>query len=153
MKVELRYAQESDIAPIVADARQADIEEMAALGTTVEQAMVTGLKLSDWAATGLIDDVPVCMFGVAPASILAGLGVPWLISTHMVERYEKTFLRRCRPGVDAMLRSYPRLSNVVMESNTAARRWLGWLGFEFNVDTVQINGVAFRQFRKGEFHV
>ena len=147
----MRYAVESDIAAIVADVRQADVDEIAALGRTVAEAMASGMTLGDWSATGLIDGVPVCMFGVASASIIGGIGIPWLITTNKVAAHDKVFLRRCKPVVDAMLASYPRLSNIVAEDNAVAIKWLRWLGFEFKTETVQINGVTFRQFRKGDF--
>jgi hypothetical protein len=151
VEIEMRYAVESDIAAIAADARQADVDEIAAQGRTVVEAMTSGMALGDWSATGLIDGVPVCMFGVVPASILSGIGIPWLITTNKVARHDKVFLRRCRPVVAAMLASYPRLSNIVAEDNTVARKWLAWLGFEFKAETIEVNGVTFRQFRKGEF--
>lgn len=149
MKVELRYSVAEDIPAIVADARAADVAELAALGVTAQQTMEVGMRVSDWTATGLIDGVPVCMFGVAPGNILAGIGVPWMVSTNTVARHEKTFLRRCRPVVDAMLGSYPKLANVAMDDNVVVKRWLSWLGFEFAESATLIGGVPFRAFFKG----
>src|SRR3546814_3570757 len=74
MKAEIRPATESDIDVILADIRPADVAEMTALGTTPERAMRQGLARSDWTATGLLDGVPVCMFGVAPVNLMLGRG-------------------------------------------------------------------------------
>jgi ribosomal protein S18 acetylase RimI-like enzyme len=109
------------------------------------------MEMSDWTGTGLIDGVPVCMFGVAPIDMLAGLGQPWLVTTNAVARHERVFLRRCRPVVAAMLDSYPRLTNIVHADNVRAIKWLRWLGFKFKGEAIRVNDVAFRQFRKGAF--
>ena len=131
MRVELRDARVEDIPIIAADARMGDITEMAALGTTVSAAMVDGLERSDWALTGMIDDVPVCMFGVAPRSIILGEGVPWMLSANGLERAQVKFLKACRPAVKAMTNSYPRLMNFVHADNRVTIKWLRWLGFSF----------------------
>jgi hypothetical protein len=151
MKLELRYALPEDVAAIAADARQADVDEFAALGATPTMAMEVGMKASDWSGTALFDGVPVCMFGVEPVSIITGLGTPWLVTTNRLMQHERQFIRHCRPVVDAMQRSYPRLSNLVADDNTAAKRWLRWMGFEINKRPINVNGALFRQFRKGEF--
>lgn len=151
MKVELRPALAEDIAAIAADARAADVAEMAALGTSVEQAMRDGLRLSDWAVTGLLDDVPVCMFGVAPVSVLFGEGAPWLLSATGLLRGQKAFLKACRPVVDAMRASYPRLINIIDQDNTIAMRWLRWLGFGFDDTRIPFRGRVFRVFRLGDW--
>lgn len=149
MTCSIREARPEDVPVIVADARTADVAEMAALGVSVEQALAEGLARSDWALTGCVDSVPVCMFGVAPVSILNGEGAPWMLATNGLDRVQLTFLRLCRPVVRCMQASYPRLMNVVDARNTMAIRWLRWLGFQFDPNNVQIGGHAFRVFRLG----
>lgn len=136
MKAVIRPAEEADIAIIAADIRPADAVEMAALGTTPADAMREGMRLSSWAATGLLDGVPVCMFGVSPQNLILGHGVPWMLSARGVERAQIAFLRRCRPAVEVMRAQYPTLRNVVHVENRLAIRWLAWLGFLFRCDPV-----------------
>lgn len=117
-------------AAIAADARAADVAELwAQARTTPEQAMRRGLETSVFALTGLIDEAPVCMFGVAPASLLGGIGIPWMIATTAIERHQLTFLRACRPAVAEMRRMFPVLVNAVDARNVLTIRWLRWLGF------------------------
>lgn len=151
MKVELRDAQASDIEAIVADIRAADVDEMAALGTTPEAAMRAGLEISDWTATATVDGVPVCMFGVACQSAMTGIGRPWLLGANAVVPAQVPLLRICRPVVRAMRDSYPRLINVVDARNAVAIRWLRWLGFRFDLGTVPVGGYEFLPFRLGDF--
>lgn len=153
MKVELREAVADDIPALVADARPQDVAEMQALGDGYESALHKSLALSTWAATGLVDGVPVCMFGVAPGSVLSGTGIPWMLGTNALVRHEKAFLRRCRRAVAVMLDTYPSLLNVVDERNTTAKKWLAWLGFRFDPHSFPLGGSRFRVFRAGESHV
>lgn len=94
----------------------------------LEKAMIRSTKL--WTAT--VDDVPCLMFGVAPASVLGGLGVPWLLGTEDIHKVKRQFIRECRSYVGEMLNSYPKLVNMVDVRNEVSIRWLIWLGFELS---------------------
>lgn len=150
----MREATAADIAAIVADARPADVAEMQALGTTVQAALECGLRVSDWSLVGLVDGVPACMLGVAPSNYLAGEAMPWMLSTAVLDRLDFEFLRRvflplCLRGVAEMLRSYPRLVNVVDARNRRAIRWLKLLGFQFDERVYPFCGHQLRVFRAG----
>lgn len=140
---------------IAADIRDADRKEMLALGTTVEDALAEGLAHSDLAMTGLLDGVPVCMFGVSPLNIILGRGTPWMLATNRLEIAQVAFLRACRPVVKWMRESYPNLANVVHANNATAIRWLRWLGFRFCKDEsgklvdFNVNGHRFHVFMMG----
>jgi len=151
LKAEIRAAVAGDIDAIVADIRPADVAEMEALGTTPERALREGLALSDWSATGTLDDVPVCMFGVGCHSVMGGIGRPWMLAANGLERAQVPFLRACRPVVRAMQDSYPRLINVVDARNTTAIRWLRWLGFKFDIGRQIVGGQEFVGFRLGSW--
>lgn len=117
-------------ADLTADFRAADRREAwAATGLPFAEALARSLALSTRAWTGTIDGRTAAIFGVAAASPLTGLGVPWLVGTDLVGRHPRVFLRRSRPILGEMLRLYPRLVNYVDADNEAAVRWLGWLGF------------------------
>lgn len=150
MKAEIRFATAEDIPAIAARMRAADRNEIeASHGHTPEQALTSSLQHSTAAWTGLIDGEPVCMFGVGPISILAGRGAPWMLGTDQIERWPRTFLRRCRPCVEAMLAVYPYLENYVDDRNEKSKQWLRWLGFRVSAEPVTLrNGAVFRHFEK-----
>ena len=150
MRAEVRPAVAEDIPAIAAAMRAADRAEVAAShGHTPEQALESSLAASTAAWTGLIDGEPVCMFGVGPISILAGRGAPWMLGTEHLERWPRTFLRRCKACVSAMLAVYPYLENYVDDRNDKSKLWLAWLGFTLAEKAVTLpNGVAFRHFAK-----
>lgn len=128
--VQLIPAQEEHIQLILPNVRQADIDELYAVSRlTTEEAIHLGLRISTMAWSGFANGELVTMFGVSPASMIGGAGTPWLVSTHLVEKYQKTFLRGSRHALQAMLSVYPHLENYVDVRNNAAKAWLHWLGF------------------------
>jgi hypothetical protein len=149
----LRWSQPGDAEAILADLRPADAAEMRALGSEPEPALRESLRISSWSATGLVDDAPVCLFGVAPTVALQGIGAPWMFATEGLARVRRPFIEACRPVVDVMLQDYPRLQNLVHAQNLGALRWLRWLGFEISKGTLTHNGHAFHLFRAGDWHV
>lgn len=147
MKVVLRPIEDGDIEALCADPRPACVAEMTALGSTFEDALVESVRRSDWTGCATVDGAPVCLFGVAPGSVLSGLGVPWMLGGAGLDRAEVAFLRRSRPVADAMLATYPRLVNVVDAENRRTIRWLKWLGFRFDDAPVYVRGHPFHVFR------
>ena len=128
--------------------RQADIDEVfAASGKPVEDVLPTGVRCSTHAWTGTIDGAPACIFGVVPASVMSGIGVPWMLGTDLVEEHATAFLKRNKRYVKQMLEAYKYLVNYVDDRNVKAIAWLKWLGF-----TVQepqpfgVLGLPFRRF-------
>lgn len=136
------------IAEMLPRVRQADIDEFLAInGSTPEQVLLTGLKISTFACAGLINGQVVTIFGVAPGSMIGGTGTPWLVGTDDLERYQRTFLRRCRNVVNAMLSVYPYLENYVDERNHVAKAWLHWLGFRLEESApFGVKGLNFHRF-------
>lgn len=133
MKAQVVPAEDWHVSFIAACVRQADADEMYAIGCyTPEAALRISLRVSDMAWTGLIGSKPVCMFGVAGASLLTNTGRPWLIGTDLLDTHYVIFLRRCRRMVVKMLDRFPSLENYVDVRNTRAITWLRWLGFSFN---------------------
>jgi len=128
--------------------READRAEVWASGRYLPvEAVLQGYRASTHVWTGLIGDEPICMFGVAPVSLLGAAGRPWMLGTDGVERHQVAFLRRCRPCVAAMRSVYDSLENWVDERNAAAHRWLRWLGFRLeDPQPWGVDGELFRRF-------
>lgn len=153
MRGEVRRAVAEDIPALALAMRMADIREVqSSHGHTPEQAFSASLAASTAAWTGLVDGVPVCMFGVGPIAILAGRGAPWMLGTEALDGMPRKFVRRvfmpaCREAVKAMLSVYPYLENFVDDRNATSKRWLARLGFKLDADPVTLpNGVKFRHF-------
>lgn len=135
MRVEVVPAAAEHIAVIAANAREADVDELwAATRDTPESCMHRGLDGSARAYAGIVDGEPVCMFGVTPVSILGGIGTPWMVGSRAMDKLkvQKALLKHSRPLMQIMREQFPTcLFNCVDQRNSAAIRWLTWLGFSF----------------------
>ena len=119
------------VAELARTMREADVEEVWAAAKLLPlEALQEGVQASDEPFTGLMDGKVVCIFGVAQATVLSEEGEPWLLASDLIDETAHTFLRVNRVYVREIKKRYSKLSNYVDERNTAAKRWLRWLGFE-----------------------
>jgi len=96
----------------------------------------------------------VCIFGVAPASLLGSVGVPWMIGTQEIDSHAKAFLRRNKAYVERMSELYNYLVNFVDARNTRAIGWLKWLGFTIlEAQPHGPDGLPFHRFEMRAHHV
>lgn len=125
--VPAEYEHITAIADNIRDADRQELCDFCQLNPTeaIEQSFFAAKR--SW--TGLVDGVPVCMFGVTQGE--GTLGIPWLITTKDIEQHSVIFLRRCKPVVHEMMQGFRRLENYVSPGNILAITWLKWLGFTF----------------------
>lgn len=148
--IQILPATQAHIEEMLPFVRDADIQEFVAInGWDARRVLETGLRTSTFTAAGLANGRVVTIFGVAPKSMISGAGIPWLVATDDLEKYQFSFLRRCRNGVNAMLSVYPYLENYVDERNHVAKTWLHWLGF--SLDKPAPYGIEGRNFH--HFHM
>lgn len=113
--------------------RKADNDEcMAGSGGSADEAMQTGFEVSKWCKVFMADETPVCVFGVAPLTMLSETGVPWMLGTDLVRRYPRAIVVLGKMYVKLMLKDYIRLENFVHIENNIAIKWLKNCGFEFD---------------------
>lgn len=153
VRVEVIPASLSDVDLIAPDVRQSDLDEIeGALHVPIKKALIDGITGSRKASKIVVNGQVVAVFGDADHA--DGIGVPWLISTVHVERYPKSFLSVCKMEVADMLTRHKVLLNFVDCRNTAAIRWLKWLGFEFSdAEPYGVSGELFYPFTKGGANV
>lgn len=146
MHVSVLPVTEDDVAELVV--RDADRREfLAASGEDPEQVIERGLRDSLEVMAGRVDGELVCIFGIASRGILATVWVPWLVATDSMYRHRREFVGHCRPVLDAMLDRYPKLENFVDARNTAAIRWLRWLGFTIHdAEAYGVSRLPFHRF-------
>lgn len=151
MRVQIVPAEDWHVEAIAADAREADVRELwEGCRTSPKWAMRRGMASTREPLTGLVDGVPVAMFGCSPYSLLGGIGVPWMVGSNGLKSWQaqKALLRQARVVVEAWREMFPALMfNAVDVRNTSAIRWLGWLGFEMG-DIVPYgpDGIPFQVF-------
>lgn len=133
---------------VAAHLRPEDAAEIwASSRATGHRALTRGAATAVRAWTGLVDGEPVAVAGVSPASMVCGVGVPWMLATPAIERVERPFLRLSRPVVEAMHEAAPELVNFVDNRNERAHRWLAWLGFTLDPPAPHgVDRLLFRRF-------
>jgi len=129
--VEVRAVTPDDVVELVVKMRQADVDELHALGILdLVAAVRASVAHSAFSYAFVIDGALACIIGVAPA---AGMfdpeGFPWMLGTDVVTRHQRVLMRTCRPYIQQMLRAYPHLFNYVHAENHRAVRWLKRIGF------------------------
>lgn len=115
---------------IAKNIRKPDLDELWA--TCMQRpidVLVSGLEDSSAVKTGIIDDEPVCVWGVVEQSLLFNTGKPWMVASKNLDDAPLTFLRHCKPEVMKLLDNYDTLENYVDVRNTKSVQWLRWLGF------------------------
>lgn len=117
--------------------RMQDLCELAASGhTDVRRALEASVKHSQWTHLALVDGKPAALFGCGQwGTLLAPVGVPWLLGTEAVRRHGRVLQRHARAYIASMLEQYPRLLNAVHADNTVSIAWLKRLGFSFGPPT------------------
>lgn len=120
-----------DLQHVAANMRQHDRDEVWALAHhTPEEALWRSVEVSrDTVFTGTADDVPVCIFGVKPPSLLGVAASPWMLGTDGVNFHSRAFLRYSRRFIKMLSEEFPVMENYVDARNTASIRWLQWTGF------------------------
>lgn len=140
---------------IGAHARAADRAEFeSASGRTAEQVVSEALACSDLAYVGWANKIPVCVFGVAPRSWVAGIGIPWMVGTDGLDRCAHALLRTSRPAIEVLHARFPELVNYIDARNVRAIRWLIWLGFTIHdPEPYGVAGLPFHRFTRDCRHV
>lgn len=133
--------------------RAVDQLECRALGHSPKAALRHSLRSSLWTLTALLDDEPVAMIGVAPQSMVEGIGIPFFLGTDAIYSHPRTMLTKGRDVIAHMRSTFPRLENIVSTGNAAAIRLLARWGFTVGGDVKQIGGVPFIPFSMGRADV
>jgi len=146
--VDFRPAAAADAAALAAAMREADRQEVAATsGPDILAAVVRSMAVTPDCMAAERGSALVALFGVAPISLLEGIGSPWMLGTTALERIPGALTRSVRHYLVGMLRAYPILVNHVDARNTASVRWLWRLGFAiYAPEPFGVLGLPFHRF-------
>jgi len=79
--------------------------------------------------TAFVDGQLAAILGVAPLSVVSGLGSPWMLGTPVLDASSRILVRKTPEYIAQMLKAFPHLVNFVHAENTTSVRWLRRLGF------------------------
>lgn len=114
-----------------------------------EKTVEDSIRGSSEAWAGLAGGELVCLFGVAPLTLVGVTGIPWLMGSILLEQHQRAFLRRNREFIDRWQTEYPMLRNFVDARNTTSQKWLRWLGFTIGAAVPYgVSGLPFHPFER-----
>lgn len=145
-----RDVMPSDIEHIAPRLRLDDLVEIKAMSghSDVMKILTRAVSVSSRCWTGCAaDGEPMTLFGVAPVSLLSGIGSPWMLGTDRAQKYAMAMVREGRKQILQMLVLYPSLINYVDVRNVRSVRWLRRLGFEIHApEPAGVYGLPFHKF-------
>jgi hypothetical protein len=132
VKFNIQTANDSDLFYMLGKWRKEDVAEIwASSGMSANEAVYESYKASKFAWTVFVDDDPVAVFGVVPASPDSlELGIPWFVGTDGVRKVRREFLTRGPEYLLIMLHHFNYLINYVDARNKESIRLLKWYGFK-----------------------
>lgn len=151
-KIEIRETTINDVVELARNLRAADAAEMRAYGHDDYLPHLTRSALHSmlcWSA--FADGKLACIIGVAPLSVMSGVGSPWMMGTHVLDQHQRVLVRRTPEYISKMLNAFPHLVNYVHAQNTTSVRWLRRLGFTLH--DAQPYGALGEPFHKFEMRV
>lgn len=94
------------------------------------EGLLFALRRSQIARTGFIHGEISAMWGIIAISLLSGTGQPWLLTSSVVERYPKAFMRECYRQLAEFKLLFPTMMNVMDARYVRAARWAVHTGFD-----------------------
>ena len=93
--------------------------------------METCVALSSDVWTGMIDGEVVCVWGVAPPSLMSQRAYLWLYTTDKVKEHQFSFVRHSQIVLEDLLNVYDLITGHCVIGQDNSIRWLKWLGAQF----------------------
>jgi hypothetical protein len=146
---------------LIRDPQDLDVERVSVLMREIDKAECRAAGYSPWAAlteacetsvlcwTGEVDGWPHAMFGVAPVSVMGGVGAPWFLGSEQARRAARLFLREAPKYIARIEAVFPKLEGYVSTRNHSAKRWLARMGFQVENEYHVFNGEPMSHFTKG----
>ena len=146
--VQIVQTRPEDVTALVANLRDADRAELEACGhTDIARVIQRSVDFSLLCWSGLVDDELACIFGVAPLSMVSGIGAPWMLGTPALDGASRVLVRMTPRYISRMLLAFPHLVNHVYAKNTTSVRWLKRLGFTLHeAKPLAATGEPFHEF-------
>lgn len=144
--LDIKAVTMKDVRDVARTMRPEDAREVAKMGFEPEEALMRSLAASSIAWTAVYRFKPVCIFGLAPDSVLGARARLWLLGSERLEKCKLSYFKTCKRAVEGLLSRYPVLWNVVDPEYDRAHKWLTKLGAEWKGKTEVRAGVYFDYF-------
>lgn len=128
-EITIRATEPGDAELLAAAMRPADIAEVRACGHEPLEAARRSVAQSLLCWSAFADGELACIIGVAPISLVSGIGSPWMLGTPALDAQSRVLVRLTPRYIAMMLKAFPHLVNHVHAANATSVRWLKRLGF------------------------
>lgn len=96
------------------------------------EALKECMKLSTNVWKGVIDGEIASVWGVITPTFLSNQCYLWLTTTDIADKHQFVLVRYSQLVVQNLLTTYERIVGHVMIDQPRSKKWLKWLGAEFN---------------------
>lgn len=121
--------QSTHLPLIAAAVSQAGTQELAEVyGMTVHESLRRNVAASLESWTMFSQGDALCLFGIAPVSVMHKQGEFWIVSTTHIARHRFAFARLCKTFLPLLLSSWEEVSCVLEHQRSDVLRWALWLG-------------------------
>lgn len=122
-------SKKSHVAAVYNNLRQADRDEIEALGKDAFTSLRQGFRESAPCYTWMYKDEPSALLGCVPYS--NGAAAIWMLGTDNIANHRYAFMKTCVPFHKELVRPYQLTANVVDERNEVHMRFIKYLGYNF----------------------
>lgn len=139
----IREATEADARYVAQRLREADTEEVRALGFSAKDAVMLSFAGSDDRFVGIVDGEAAMVFGVT-APLYGGAASVWALGTPKCNEVPVAMVKCGRQIVSAFLQKYGYLENYCAADYEKSLRWLKLIGFTIDdPESRGLNGELF----------
>ncbi len=122
-------SKKSHVASVYNNLRQADRDEIEALGKDPFTSLKQGFKESAPCYTWMYEDEPSALFGCVPHGESAA--AIWMLGTDNIANHKYAFMKTCVPFHKELVRPYHLTGNIIDERNKVHMRFIEHLGYKF----------------------
>lgn len=133
-------ANDSHVRFMVDNIYPADKIEIETHGCTVEEGVKFSYQLAGQSWVAMSEDGPVCMWGLSRSKSLLGGASAWLITSTLIDKYSRSFIRQAKPYIHDMCATVGYVQNYVDSRHARALRFFEWLGFTVDRDSDMLIG-------------
>lgn len=118
---------------LVNDIRYEDRLEIDSLsGKKLKFTILDSVNASSEVWTCFTDEGVACIFGLGVGSILTKRACPWIVTTNLIYKHKKAFLKATKIAIQYWLDQGYDLENYIDSRYTSSLRWAKWAGFEIH---------------------
>lgn len=127
----LELATQAHVDYLAPRLRQADKDEIKALGCDPQKGLQESFECSEPAFSG-VDEQGNCVIMFGATTYVPGiLAMLWMLSSDDIYKHRIQFLKESRKYLDELNKRWPILFNFCDVRNTDHIRWMQWLDYTF----------------------